>query len=164
MVKMKYIFGDKMHTLNQLITPSGPWTEASAFVFDVFGTIADITAPNRAYKELMQELKSAGYDIKDKKWEFLTLDKSFPEVLKNEDPDGRLSKEMKRKLNESLAEEINSIRLYDDVIPVFKFLMDREIGVALCSNLATPYATKVLSLLSEAVPDAIIWRDRKSVV
>lgn len=146
-----------MHTLNQLITPSGPWTEASAFVFDVFGTIADVTAPNRAYKELMQELKSVGYDVKDKKWDFLTIDRSFAEVLKKEDPESWLSKEVKNKLEESLVEEVNSIRLYDDVIPVFKFLMDREIGVALCSNLATPYASKVVSLLSEAVPDVMIW-------
>lgn len=147
-----------MKNLSELIEPSGIWTEKSAFIFDVYGTIAEIGHPTNPYKELIRELVKAGYNesYQDKKWGFLTQNKSFETIMEECDGNNKLTKAVRSKLLGLLSEEVESIRLYDDVITTFKFLIDREIGVALCSNLAQPYAEKVKLLLADAKPDVFV--------
>lgn len=153
-----------MNTLKDLITPSGKWTDVSAIIFDVFGTIAEITAPQHAYAELLKELKNVGYEPnKDKKWDILTKNMTFKEAIELFDVDKKLSSQVKEKLQLVLDSEVNSIELYDDVEPVFKFLIDREIGVALCSNLAQPFANKIIELLKDVRPDALVWSFEQNI-
>ena len=61
------------------------------------------------------------------------------------------------KWNVMLAEEIASIRAYPEVLDVLGEARYRGFSMAVCSNLAMPYAKGVLDVLGEDAVDAWVW-------
>nr|WP_229224114.1 HAD-IA family hydrolase [Duganella sp. SG902] len=59
-------------------------------------------------------------------------------------------------LEQDLETELDSITLYADVVPTIRALQRRGIKVALCSNLAKPYAAPITRLLPMPL-DAYAW-------
>lgn len=51
-----------------------------------------------------------------------------------------------------IQEELDSLTLYDDVIPTLSALRNYNIPIAICSNLAFPYGAAVDLLLEEHSP------------
>jgi HAD superfamily hydrolase (TIGR01549 family) len=49
--------------------------------------------------------------------------------------------------HQEIQEELNSLTLFDDVIPTLEQLVEAKIDLAICSNLARPYGTIIDRLL-----------------
>ena len=52
-------------------------------------------------------------------------------------------------LDDEIEQEIESLTLYDDVLPVLSQLTANRIPMAICSNLAQPYGTVIQKLLPQ---------------
>lgn len=126
-----------------------------AVVLDVYGTIAWIGDKHAPYEKLLRLSSDRGRAIRAddglvlmsrplsmaKAVELLEIPATPAEVLALED---------------ELRQELDSIRLYPDAIPVIEALRARGIKVALCSNLTAEYAPPILRLLPMRL-DAYAW-------
>lgn len=114
--------------------------------FDAFGTLMQIGQSRSPYLKLMKWLKDNGRKpklndasvIMSNYVDFIELAQIFgrkiPEVLLQE-------------LREDLVFEIQTIKVYEDVIPALIKLKKLGFKLALCSNLAKPYGEALSSLL-----------------
>ncbi len=121
-----------------------------AVLFDLFGTLVHLQFDRRPYWQLTK-LLPASANLRDA----LTVDAptlaSFCDYLQAEHP-LELSK-----IQEQLCEDIGSARLYDDTLAVLRSVRERDVRIAIVSNLASPYKAVCQRLgLSELV-DAIVF-------
>ncbi len=126
-----------------------------AVVFDVFGTLAEISERRRPYLRLMRLAAAAGRRPQP--------DDAVKIMSMNCDIFGvadwlglSLTAEMRADIEQDIAAEIASISLFSDALPVIEYLRSQGIKIAVCSNLAKPYAAPVLSLLPCEL-DAYAW-------
>jgi haloacid dehalogenase superfamily, subfamily IA, variant 3 with third motif having DD or ED/haloacid dehalogenase superfamily, subfamily IA, variant 1 with third motif having Dx(3-4)D or Dx(3-4)E len=112
----------------------------SAIVFDVFGTLLRSVDPFGPYFKLSKAIRSHSYLLK--RHEMMTTSKSFADFIEEAGAAPDLSG-----LEDALAQEIASIRLFDDVVAYLDALKWRGYKVAVCSNLASDYGSKVRELL-----------------
>jgi HAD superfamily hydrolase (TIGR01549 family) len=126
-----------------------------AVVLDVYGTIAWIGDKHAPYDKLLRLGSARGRAVlagdgvtlmtrplcMEKAAALLDIPVTPAEVLE---------------LDNELRQELASIRLYPDAIPVIETLQARGIKVALCSNLTAEYAPPILDLLPMRL-DAYAW-------
>ncbi|WP_229208120.1 HAD family hydrolase [Duganella sp. Root198D2] len=126
-----------------------------AVVFDVYGTIATINSKRSPFAQLLQigmvkgRAKTANdaRTLMTQSWslqgaaDFLGIELTPAEL------DG---------LESDLETELDSIALYPDVLPTIRALQRRGIKIAVCSNLAEPYAAPIKRLLPVQL-DAYAW-------
>jgi HAD superfamily hydrolase (TIGR01549 family) len=126
-----------------------------AVVLDVYGTIAWIGDKHAPYEQLLRLgsergraiLAEDGFTLMSRPLcmetaaALLRIPATPAEILELED---------------ELRQELASIRLYPDAIPVIKALRAGGIKVALCSNLTSEYAPPILALLPMRL-DAYAW-------
>ncbi len=126
-----------------------------AIVFDVFGTLAEIGQRRRPYLRLMKLAAAAGR--KPKPDDAAKIMGTDCDILGIADSLGlSLTAEMRAVIDADLAAEIASISLFSDAVPVLEHLRNQGIKIAVCSNLAKPYAAPVLALLPFEL-DAYAW-------
>lgn len=129
--------------------------DIKAVAFDVFGTIAEIQEPRRPYFALLRHLRSLGHEVEQRDGAVLMrrdLDLAAAALHFG----FALSSKMLARLERDLAAEIQSIRLFPDALSTFERLRAAGYKVAICSNLAAPYAQPVISLTPFAF-DACVW-------
>lgn len=120
-----------------------------AIFFDAFGTLCEIREKRNPYKPIM---KAWPHGVADA-YQILMTRNISPEELAHE---AGCTEEIIQKVEESIAAEVASMRLYPEVPAVLDTIRKRGLKWAIISNLATPYAAPLLNLLPFA-PDVCAW-------
>lgn len=125
-----------------------------AVAFDVYGTLVRIHDPRRPYRKLLSLLQEMGRAPRPDDGALLmsraaTLSETSALLGMP------LSSAELAGLEEDLAAELSSVRLFDDALPALEALRASGVRVGLCSNLALPYAAPVVRLLPSV--DAYVW-------
>lgn len=125
-----------------------------AVAFDVYGTLVRIEDPRRPYRKLLALLQKMGRAPRSNDGALLM---STPVTLSETSAllGMPLSADALVSLEDDLAAELASIRLFGDALPAIEALRDSGVRIALCSNLALPYAAPVGRLLPSL--DAYAW-------
>ncbi|MEN4921926.1 HAD family hydrolase [Achromobacter spanius] len=126
-----------------------------AVAFDVFGTLVEIGAPRRPFRELVRLLSAAGR----------APQRGDGALIMSRDVDlaqaarllgGDVSGADLARLESALRDEVASIRLFPDAVDTLGSLRESGYRIALCSNLAAPYGPPVSALLPFE-PDFCAW-------
>ena len=120
-----------------------------AIFFDAFGTLCEIREKRNPYKPI---IKAWPFGLADAFHVLQTRDIS-PAALARE---AGCTREAMQKIEEGIAAEVASMRLYPEVPAVLESIQKRGLKWAIVSNLATPYAEPLVKLLPLA-PDACAW-------
>jgi len=123
--------------------------------FDVYGTIANINRRRAPFRKLLRYAEEAGRTPQlDDAFNIMAFPGSIREVA---DRLGiSLPASVSLALEADLITELGSVTLFDDVNDTLTALKERGLKIALCSNLAEPYAAPIICQLS--VPfDCYAW-------
>jgi len=125
-----------------------------AVAFDVFGTLVRIGEKRSPFRQLMQKLYSAGRQPQP--------DDAARIMSANVGLAGAalllgivLAASAIASLEIDLHQELSSVELFPEVLPTLHFLRAASFKLALCSNLAAPYAVPVKLLLPPF--DVCVW-------
>lgn len=117
-----------------------------AVVFDLYGTLLTIHQPRRPYRRLLDLLNVRGSPSHPSDAAtVMTTDAGLAGIVAALGvtlPMADLAE-----LERDLFEELASVRAFDDALPTLQALRDRGLRLALCSNLASPYAVPAQLLL-----------------
>jgi HAD superfamily hydrolase (TIGR01549 family) len=128
--------------------------KVEAVVFDVFGTLLRIGARKKPYLQIMKLARDTGRAPRpDDSRTLMTLDLDLAAAV--DFLNVAISPSELARLQHDLSEELESVALYPDAIPAIELLRNQGIKVALCSNLAAPYADPARRLLPGL--DAYCW-------
>lgn len=114
-------------------------TSVKGVVFDAFGTLVSITDPRRPYRAL-RELAAITSD--DFALRVLCSDMSLADVASHYH--ASINPAAMRRLEEDLDAEVASVEPFPDAVRAVRRLRKAGIPIAICSNLASPYAASVL--------------------
>lgn len=127
------------------LSPS-PFQGVRAVVFDLYGTLLTITERRAPYRRMLAHLRSQGRPAQaDDAARLMTVDAGLAGAA--EAIGARLSPAELTDLERDLFAELGSVRAYDDVVATLEALRQRGFRLALCSNLASPYAVPARLLL-----------------
>lgn len=126
-----------------------------AVVFDVYGTLAEIRDRRSPFKQLLRYAEELGRPSQaDDAALVMTQRGSFSELAE------RLGiatpEDLHRQLEAHLQAELLSIQLFDDVNETLAKVRAHGLKLAVCSNLAEPYAAPILNQLSVTL-DCYAW-------
>lgn len=125
-----------------------------AVVFDVFGTLARIREKRHPYRQLLEQLRTAGRQPhSDDAARIMSANVGLAGaalLLGIDLPASAIAP-----LEIDLCQELSTIELFPDVLSTVSSLRAAGFKLALCSNLAAPYAIPVRLLLPPF--DAYIW-------
>lgn len=125
-----------------------PSNKPSLVVFDLFGTLFNYGVMHHPFRQLLKWAKDNGRQPKpDDARTLMTINgdvSALATTLGINAPDTLIGQ-----IELYIQEELASLTLYDDVIPTFTALNNRNIPVAICSNLASPYGKAIDLLLSK---------------
>ena len=122
-----------------------------AICFDAFGTLVQIDKKRHPYRRVLDALSEPAR--KELAPQLMRKDFQFEEVLKiaKIGQDNPLYQSLLR----DLAEEQSSINMRPKTANILSQILKENIPIGLCSNLATPYASPLLSALSKNVREAL---------
>jgi HAD superfamily hydrolase (TIGR01549 family) len=125
--------------------------KVKAVVFDAYGTIVKIgkkTKPLNPYKMISGNIKNHGYNPVTME---LSL-KDYDEIMQGSSAyiDNYIEAEI------ALQKEIKSIKPFPEAMDVMKILKKHGIKIAVCSNLAQPYAQPIIDIFGDVV-DEYVW-------
>ena len=120
-----------------------------AIFFDAFGTLCEIREKRNPYKPILKAWPSG---VADAYQVLMTRNISPAELARA----AGCTQDAIQKIEEGIATEIASMRLYPEVSAVLGAIKKCGIQWAIVSNLAAPYAEPLLKLLPCA-PDACAW-------
>lgn len=126
-----------------------------AIVFDVYGTLVEITDKRAPFRRLLrigeqQGRPASALDAATLMSAPLNLHAAAAHLSIRLDPD------QFKELEADLRSEIASIRLFPDTVPTLQALRAHGIKLGLCSNLAADYAAPIVKLLPIQL-DACTW-------
>lgn len=117
-------------------------------IFDLYGTLIRFGVKNHPYRKIMRWAQENGRPPKPQDARTIMTQACAPAevfaAIGIEVPTHMLSR-----LQAEIEEEIQSLTLFDDAIPVLNQLTSSGIPVAICSNLAQPYGIAINTLLPE---------------
>jgi HAD superfamily hydrolase (TIGR01549 family) len=117
-------------------------------VFDLYGTLVQFGTTHHPFRKILKWAHSQGRKPQDSDARFLMTRNEDPETLFNSMgiavPD-----ELLQSFHQEIQEELNSLTLFDDVIPTLEALVEANIDLAICSNLAKPYGEIIDRLLPD---------------
>jgi HAD superfamily hydrolase (TIGR01549 family) len=126
-------------------------------VFDLFGTLLQIKSPQRPYKQLLKSSKGV-LSPHEFSISAMTSNQSLSEMTQSINKRLPVSQSINDEpLNLLLKKELDSIDMYQDVIPILHALRARNIPFVCLSNLASPYAAPAEKLLSPYSPKGILY-------
>ncbi|QNM95105.1 hypothetical protein [Chitinimonas koreensis] len=115
-----------------------------AVVFDVYGTLAEIRDRRAPFKRLLCYAEEQGREPQADDAALVMAQRgSLPEVAARLGVS--LPEDLHQQLEADLQAELSSIRLFDDVNGTLATLRDRGLKLALCLNLAEPYAAPIVA-------------------
>jgi HAD superfamily hydrolase (TIGR01493 family) len=122
------------------------YEEIKCLAFDVFGTLVEIADKRSPYRQLLRAVEATGRPKKkDDASRVMSSQISladYAELLQTTIPKHQLAS-----LEKDLQAELESVRLFPEVITTLKSLRAAGYKIAVCSNLAWPYAAPVQRLL-----------------
>lgn len=115
-------------------------------VFDLYGTLIKFGTTHHPFRKILKFAHSRGRKPEDKDARTLMTRNDSPEAIFRS-MGISAPKELLQSFRDEIQEELNSLTLFDDVIPTLKKLMEAKIDLAICSNLAQPYGQIIDRLL-----------------
>ncbi|MBY0444226.1 MAG: HAD family hydrolase [Burkholderiales bacterium] len=117
-----------------------------AVVFDVFGTLFEITDRRMPFRSLLHYLQQQGRapraddaaKLMSSRLDLLGVAELFGMTI---------TKDVLHLLDSDLQAELTSIRVFHDTVSTINQLKDAGYQIGVCSNLALPYGESVLQLL-----------------
>jgi len=125
-----------------------------AIVFDVYGTLLQIGERRRPFRKLMQQLRLQGRRPKPDDARTL-MTQSLGLAGAASYFGGKISHSALASMEVDLFAELASICLFDDTLDALDLLRKAGFKLALCSNLAAPYAIPAKLLLPAF--DVYVW-------
>jgi HAD superfamily hydrolase (TIGR01549 family) len=126
-----------------------------AIVFDVFGTLVEITEKRRPFVQLMNLIHAAGRQpVASDATTIMSNNIGLAGVAQLFG--GDICPATIAKLELELAAELSTIRLYPEVRRTLVTLRSAGLKIGICSNLAAPYSVPVKALLPFEL-DAYAW-------
>lgn len=124
-------------------------------IFDVYGTLAEIRNKTAPYRKLLELGEAQGRPRQAADAELImSRPLGLSEAATNLGIE--LNETERLHLEALLAAEIESIELFDDVVSCLQQLQQSGLKLALCSNLAAPYAQPIADSLPISL-DAYTW-------
>lgn len=119
-------------------------------IFDCFGTLVEIKEKTNPYKFLLSELKKLELNEKNvnflkdyKKW---VMSKNFDWLTLESELGIEVELETKQIFKRLLQKELHSIEYFQDTLKTLNFLINNNVKVIVCSNLASQYAEQITLL------------------
>jgi FMN phosphatase YigB (HAD superfamily) len=129
--------------------------DIKAVAFDVFGRIAEIQQTRKPYAALLRHLRRLGGKADPLDGTVLMSNNlSLAEAAQHFG--FVLAPDMLSALEQDLRTELDSTQLFPDALPAIARLRNAGFKVAVCSNLAAPYAQPITSLVPFSF-DAYAW-------
>lgn len=126
-----------------------------AIVFDAFGTLVHIGEKRRPYRRLLELARESGRVVRpDAAKQVMSRNLGLSGVA--EWLGLKMSSAQRAELELELSDEIATIRLYEESTATVLALREKGFRLAICSNLASPYAQPILNLMPIAL-DAYAW-------
>jgi len=117
-------------------------------IFDLFGTLIDFGVQHHPFRQLLKWARENGRKVRsDDARTVMATNGGFEAIssaLGIRPPDNLL-----RKLEQDTANELSSLALFDDALPVINSLQSRDVKIGICSNLAQPYGAIINTLLED---------------
>lgn len=123
-----------------------------AIAFDCFGTLVEIQSPTLVYRDIIS--RSPKHLQPTAKQEVMTQPWNLAETV--DQLGGAFARNEIDELQSRLAAELDSIACFPETVAVLAELRQRGYQIALCSNLALPYAAPVEALLGPLL-DVKVW-------
>ncbi|WP_454828074.1 HAD family hydrolase [Pseudoxanthomonas wuyuanensis] len=133
-----------------------------AVLFDVYGTLLEITRPTRPYKRLLKLASDQGVDVR-RTASALLMSRPMTLTQAAQCLGISLSKEQAMVLARDLSSELESVRIFPEVSAALTSLRQRGYRIGVCSNVASPYVAPAHKLLEPFI-DAAIWSCEVGVV
>ncbi|MED5530704.1 MAG: HAD hydrolase-like protein [Pseudomonadota bacterium] len=117
-------------------------------VFDLFGTLIKFGTRRHPYRTIMNWAREHGRRPQPNDARTIMTTNGPPELVFQRlgiNPPNRLL----RQFESDIAYELNSLALFDDVVPTLTGLSKAGLQLAVCSNLAKPYGESADKLLRE---------------
>lgn len=121
-------------------------TQIKGVVFDVYGTIAEIRDQQRPFRQLFNLMRDTGTSLLNDYAELL-MSRALDLRQAAQHFNAAIGEEALNHLDLALQRELRSIVLFNDAIPVLTQLKQSGYKLAICSNLAAPYAPPIEQLL-----------------
>lgn len=132
------------HSGSKLVTSPTP----KLVVFDLYGTLIKFGTTHHPFRKILKWAHAQGRKPLDTDARILMTMNEDPETIFRSmaivAPD-----EMLQMFQKEIDEELNSLTLFDDVIPTLEQLAEEKIDLAICSNLAKPYGVIIDRLLPD---------------
>ncbi|GAB3239546.1 hypothetical protein GCM10027295_36590 [Pseudaeromonas pectinilytica] len=116
-------------------------TPVRAVLFDAYGTLCQIADPRRPYQRLSRRVTNRVLFTKAVMTQPLTLRQAAYRAV------AQVSEVELSRLEQDLAQELASIRLFPEVVEVLSILKARGYRLGVIANLAQPYALPLQQLL-----------------
>jgi len=117
-------------------------------VFDLYGTLIKFGTTHHPFRKILKWAHTQGRKPLDNDARTLMTMNEDPETIFRSmgivAPD-----EMLQMFQREIDEELNSLTLFDDVIPTLEQLAEAKIDLVICSNLAKPYGAIIDRLLPD---------------
>ena len=126
---------------------------ARALLFDLFDTLVYRSVERRPYKQMIAWARDAGLETGGAARHVMTSPLDLEDALHTFGWNPPTT--LRRKWAEDLAEELEGIRPFTESAEVLEILAARGLSLALCSNLALPYAAALHCL--PPVFRATVW-------
>ena len=125
-----------------------------AVALDAYGTLLAITSPQPdPYRAVLRDLALPQSALRAAARLAVTTNLSLAEFAARFAPARTLDLPL---LEEALRQQIESVRLYPDVLPTLARLRAAGLGLAIVSNLASPYVDPLVRLLGEQVDHVVL--------
>jgi HAD superfamily hydrolase (TIGR01549 family) len=123
-------------------------TSPALIVFDLYGTLIRFGVLNHPFRKILVWAKEQGRKPQsDDARKIMMADLKCEELLEGLGifPPA----DMLAQLHREIQEELESLMLFDDVLPTLDALVNQGIRLAICSNLAKPYGAVIDRLLPQ---------------
>ena len=129
-----------------------PFDMIKAIIFDLFGTLVEISESSQPFRELTRKLN---LDTERAFYLAMTTENrtlyDYVKQLDAEPPDGIET------LQAKLDQKVQSVRLFDDTLSALRELKSSGLNFALISNLASPYKPSFFELGLDQFFDEVVF-------
>jgi FMN phosphatase YigB (HAD superfamily) len=119
-------------------------------IFDLFGTLVQYGVMHHPFRKLLKWARDNGRQVRSDDARYLmTNDLELTELAQCMGIFPPV--ELLDQISAEIGQELNSLGLFDDVLPTLNKLHEKGIAIAVCSNLAHPYG-RAIELLPAHIP------------